>query len=44
MGNRFVNLRNHFTKVASFDKAIAQADTIFITGKLDEFKKTAAEL
>ena len=44
IGNRFANLRDYFTKVASFDKAIAQADTTFITGKLDEFKKTAAEL
>ena len=44
VGNRFANLRDYFTKVASFDKAIAQADTTFITGKLDEFKKTAAEL
>ena len=44
IGNRFENLRDYFTKVANFDKAIAQADTIFITGKLDEFKNTAEEL
>lgn len=44
IGSRFAHLRDYFTKVASFDKAIAQADTIFITGKLDEFKETAAKL
>ena len=44
VGNRFANLRNYFRKVASFDADIAKADTIFITVKLDEFKKTAADL
>ena len=44
IGNRFANLRNYFKKVASFDADIAKADTIFITGKLDEFKKTSEDL
>ena len=44
MGNRFTSLRNYFKQVASFDTEIAKADTIFITGKLKEFKKTAADL
>ena len=44
IGSRFTQLRDYFTKVANFDKAIAQADTIFITGKLDEFRKTVAKL
>lgn len=44
MGNRFTSLRNYFRQVASFDAEIAKADTIFITGKLTEFKKTAADL
>lgn len=37
-------MRNYFRQVASFDAEIAKADTIFITGKLKEFKKTAADL
>lgn len=44
MGNRFTSLRNYFRQVATFDAEIAKADTIFITGKLKEFKKTAADL
>lgn len=44
IGNRFTSLRNYFRQVASFDAEIAKADTIFITGKLKEFKKTAADL
>ncbi|XP_068747072.1 uncharacterized protein [Montipora capricornis] len=44
IGNRFTSLRNYFRQVSSFDGEIAKADTIFITGKLKEFKKTAADL
>ena len=44
IGNRFTNLRQYFQSVAGFDKEIAKADTIFIIGKLDEFKNTAAKL
>ncbi|KAJ7321450.1 hypothetical protein OS493_035024 [Desmophyllum pertusum] len=42
--NRFSNLRQYFQSVAGFDAEIAKADTIYITGKLDEFKNTAAKL
>ena len=44
IGSRFTHLRDYFTKVSSFDSEIARADTVFITGKLDEFKNTATEL
>ena len=44
IGSRFTHLRDYFTKVASFDKAIAQADAVFITSKLDEFQNTAEKL
>ncbi|XP_028401825.1 uncharacterized protein LOC114524829 [Dendronephthya gigantea] len=42
--NRFKHLRDYFTNVASFDEEITQADTIFITSKLDEFEATAAHI
>ena len=44
IGNRFKSLRGYFQSVASFDKGIANADTSFITGKLNDFKNTASKL
>ena len=44
MGNRFTSLRKYFRQVATFDEEIAKADTIFITGKLNEFEQTAGNL
>ena len=44
MANRFTSLRKYFRQVATFDAEIAKADTIFITGKLKEFEKTAGNL
>ena len=44
MGNRFTSLRKYFRQVATFDAEIAKADTIFITGKLNEFEQTAGNL
>jgi len=44
MGNRFTSLQRYFESMANFDLEIANADTGFITTKLDEFTKTAKEL